>query len=375
MIKIGIVGVGHMGSFHAKSLLENKIDQAKLVAVMDIDPSRLEPYQAIDDVKCYQTFQDFIEDKNIDAVIIATPHFDHPTLGKEVLLHHKHLLIEKPAGVYTKNVIELNEVAKLSNLSFSIMYNQRTNPLYIKLKSMIDNHEIGQIKRIIWIVTDWYRSTAYYQSSSWRATWEKEGGGVLLNQAPHQLDLWQWMFGMPNKIRAHMKFGAYRNISVENDVTVYLEYDSGCSGVFIASTIDAPGTNRLEVVGTKGNVIIEKGKMTFYRLKIEETVFDKIKHSNLFAQPPYEMIEFDEFKENAWGIQHQIVLNNFVNHIIENKPLIAPGVEGVFGLTISNAMHLSAFTDKTIELKDFNHDQFLRELEKRINEEKKHAQA
>ncbi|AUD65896.1 hypothetical protein BK011_09440 [Tenericutes bacterium MZ-XQ] len=373
MIKIGIVGVGHMGSFHATSLLENKIEQAELVAVMDIDPSKLEPYQAIDEVKCYQTFQEFIEDKNIDAVIIATPHYDHPTLGKEVLLHHKHLLIEKPVGVYTKNVVELNEVAKQFNLSFSIMYNQRTNPLYIKLKSMIDNHEIGQIKRIIWIVTDWYRSTAYYQSSPWRATWEKEGGGVLLNQAPHQLDLLQWMFGMPNKIRAYMKFGAYRNISVENDVTSYLEYDSGCSGVFITSTIDAPGTNRLEVVGSKGKVIIEKGKMTFYRLKIEETEFDKIKHSNLFAQPPYEMIEFDEFKENAWGVQHQIVLNNFVNHIIEIKPLIAPGVEGVFGLTISNAMHLSAFTDKTIQLKDFNHDQFLRELEKRINEEKKHA--
>lgn len=373
MINVGIVGVGHMGSFHAKSLLDKKIENAKLVAVMDIDPTKLETYKAYKDIKCYQTFQDFIKDENIDSVIIATPHYEHPILGKEVLLHHKHLLIEKPAGVFTKNVFELNEIAKQSNLSFSIMLNQRTNPLYVKLKSMINDNEIGKIKRIIWIVTDWYRSTAYYQSSSWRATWEKEGGGVLLNQAPHQLDLWQWMFGMPNKIRAHMKFGAYRKISVENDVTAYLEYDSGCSGVFITSTIDAPGTNRLEIVGTKGKVIVEKGKMIFYRLKVEETLFDQIQHTNLFAQPPFETIEITDVSENAWGVQHQIIFNNFINHIIEKKPLIAPGIEGIFSLTISNAMHMSAFTDKTIKLKDFDHNQFFIELKKRINEEKKHA--
>ncbi|HAX03875.1 MAG: hypothetical protein A2Y45_07850 [Tenericutes bacterium GWC2_34_14] len=373
-LKIGIVGIGNMGSFHAESLYAGKITGAKLYAVMDIDEKRIAWAEKFEGVKLYHDFDMFIQDKEIDAVIIATPHYDHPTLGLEVIKHNKHLLIEKPAGVFTKNVRILNEKAKASDLIFSIMFNQRTNPVYQQIKELMDTNQLGELRRVNWIVTNWYRSTSYYESGGWRATWEKEGGGVLLNQAPHQLDLLCWMFGMPKKVLSHMAFGAHRHIAVENDVTTLMKYANGASGVFITSTFDAPGTNRLEVVGSKGRLLAENGRLIFDKLLMDESVFDKERHENLFAVPPHERITYD-VKENPWGIQHNIILQNFVNHILHQEPLMSPGVEGIMGLTLSNAMHLSAFTHQEISLDDMDEDLFIQELEKRIRLEKHHEKA
>jgi predicted dehydrogenase len=373
-LKIGIVGIGNMGSFHAESLYAGKIVGAKLDAVMDIDERRLVWAEKFDGVKRYRDFDLFIQDQEIDAVIIATPHYDHPTLGLEVIKNKKHLLIEKPAGVFTKNVRLLNEEAKTSGLVFSIMFNQRTNPVYQQIKELMDTNQLGELRRVNWIVTNWYRSTTYYESGGWRATWEKEGGGVLLNQAPHQLDLLCWMFGMPKKVLSHMTFGAHRNIAVENDVTTLMTYPNGATGVFITSTFDAPGTNRLEVVGSRGRLLAENGKLTFDRLLMDESIFDQEHHENLFAVPPHERITY-EVKENPWGIQHNIILQNFINHILHKEPLVSPGVEGIMGLTLSNAMHLSAFTHQEITLEDMDEDLFIQELEKRIRMEKHHEKA
>ena len=373
-LKIGIVGIGNMGSFHAESLYAGKIVGAKLYAVMDIDERRLVWAEKFDGVKRYRDFDLFIQDQEIDAVIIATPHYDHPTLGLEVIKNKKHLLIEKPAGVFTKNVRLLNEEAKTSGLAFSIMFNQRTNPVYQQIKELMDTNQLGELRRVNWIVTNWYRSTTYYESGGWRATWEKEGGGVLLNQAPHQLDLLCWMFGMPKKVLSHMTFGAHRNIAVENDVTTLMTYPNGATGVFITSTFDAPGTNRLEVVGSKGRLLAENGRLTFDRLLVDESIFDQEHHENLFAVPPHERITY-EVKENPWGIQHNIILQNFVNYILHQEPLLSPGIEGIMGLTLSNAMHLSAFTHQEITLEDMDEDLFIQELEKRIRMEKHHEKA
>jgi len=370
-IHIGIVGIGNMGSFHAESLFTGKIHNACLHSVMDIDQSRLDWAKKFEGVFTHNDFDTFIQDSELDAVIVATPHYFHPTLGLEVIQHKKHLLIEKPAGVFTKNVRILNRAAEQSQKVFSIMMNQRTNPLYQKIKEMIENNELGELRRINWIVTNWYRSTTYYRSGGWRATWEKEGGGVLLNQAPHQLDLLQWLFGMPKTITAFMNFGAHRHITVENDVTVFLSYHNGATGVFVTSTFDAPGTNRLEVIGSRGKLIAEQGNLTFYRLDMDEREFDSLHHENAFAAPPFKKEVF-EIKENPWGIQHQIILQNFVDAIRENKRLLAPGVEGIHGLTLSNAMHLSSFLQKTIECEHLDEELFIRELDKRIAMEKTH---
>src|SRR5690606_18674733 len=254
-VRVGVVGIGNMGSAHAVYLFENQIENGELAAVCDINPKRLEwaKNRFGDRVKLFEDAEAMFSSGTVDGVIIATPHYHHPSLAIAAFEKGLHVLCEKPAGVYTKQVREMNEAAKKSNKVFSMMFNQRTNPLYQKVRDLIVSGELGEIKRTNWIITNWYRSQSYYDSGSWRATWAGEGGGVMLNQSPHQLDLWQWTTGlMPKRVRAFCSFGKYRNIEVEDDVTTYVEYENGATGVFITSVGEAPGTNRFEIAGDRG---------------------------------------------------------------------------------------------------------------------------
>lgn len=363
-IRFGIIGIGNMGSIHAKNILKGEVPGATLTAVCDLNPSRLQwaNENLNDSVLLFDNAEALFEANVIDAVIIATPHYDHPGLAIKGFKHNLHVMCEKPAGVYTKQVREMNEAAKASDRVFGIMYNQRTNPLYQKLKDLIDTGELGEIRRINWIITDWYRSQSYYNSSSWRATWAGEGGGVLLNQDPHQLDLWQWICGMPKRVRAFCGFGKFHDIEVEDDVTAYVEYENGATGVFVTSTSDAPGTNRFEVSGDRGKIVIEDGKLTFWRNRILERQFNA-NYKEGFGQPEVWKCEIP-----VWGpnLQHVGVLRNFVEAITKGTKLLAPGEEGILGLTISNAMHLSAWTDQWVEL-PLDEDLYLSLLQDKIH--------
>ena len=209
----------------------------------------------------------------VDAVLIATPHYDHPPLAIKALEKGIHTLIEKPAGVYTKQVEQMNRAAEKSGLIFSIMYNQRTNPVYQKLRDLVLNGELGQLKRTNWII-DWYRPQSYYDSGGWRATWAGEGGGVLLNQDPIS-----WIYGRDlwyaGKSSGICSFGKFHNIEVEDEVTAYVEYENGATGVFVTSTGITPETNRLEIVGDKGKVVVEDNNIVFHRLRIPERQFNR----------------------------------------------------------------------------------------------------
>ncbi|KUP23016.1 Gfo/Idh/MocA family oxidoreductase [Paenibacillus sp. DMB5] len=348
-VRFGIIGVGNMGRAHAFSLL-NEVKGAELTAVCDISPERLEwaAEQLPEHVLRFSTAEELFTSGSIDAVLIATPHYDHPPLAIEALKHGLHVLIEKPAGVFTKAVQEMNDAAAQSDRKFGIMYNQRTNPLYKKLKELIASGELGEIRRTNWIITDWYRSQSYYNSGGWRATWAGEGGGVLLNQDPHQLDLWQWTTGMmPKRVRAFCQFGKYRDIEVEDDVTAYVEYENGATGLFITTTGEAPGTNRFEITGDNGKIVVEDGSLTFWRLRTPEPEFNAT-YTGGFGQPECWKCEIPVDKSN--GGSHQGILRNFTNAILNDEPLIAPGEEGIRGLTLSNAMYLSAWTDNWVEL-------------------------
>ncbi|WP_042202159.1 Gfo/Idh/MocA family protein [Paenibacillus camerounensis] len=348
-VRFGIIGVGNMGRSHAFSLL-NEVKGAELTAVCDISPQRLEwaAEQLPEHVLRFSSSEELFKSGSVDAVLIATPHYDHPPLAIEALKHHLHVLIEKPAGVFTKAVQEMNDVAAQSDRKFGIMYNQRTNPLYRKLRDLITSGELGEIRRTNWIITDWYRSQSYYNSGGWRATWAGEGGGVLLNQDPHQLDLWQWTTGMmPKRVRAFCQFGKYRDIEVEDDVTAYVEYENGATGLFITTTGEAPGTNRFEITGDNGKIVVEDGKLTFWRLRTPESEFNAT-YTGGFGQPECWKCEIPVDKNN--GGSHQGILRNFTNAILNDEPLIAPGEEGIRGLTLSNAMYLSAWTDNWVEL-------------------------
>ena len=381
-IRFGIVGIGQMGGSHASWLAEGKVAGAKLTAVCDINPAKKEwaNEKLPKDVKFFDNYIDMLDSKEIDAVLIATPHYDHPVIAIEALNRDLHTLVEKPAGVYTKKIREMNELAESKpHLVFGMMFNQRTNPLYQRIKEIVDNGEIGEIRRTNWIITTWWRPQAYYDMSSWRATWSGEGGGVLANQAPHQLDLWQWICGMPTKVRANLQFGSHRNIAVEDDVTAFVEYENGATGTFITCTHDILGTDRFEIHGDKGKIVVEGSKkVTVKRMKESENELNKrltfADVANLFrGEGMGDLFEVEEFEiPDQWGVQHINVMINFTEAILEGKKLLAPGTDGINGVILSNAMHLSSWTGKDIEL-PFDEDLYLEELNKRREAEKANA--
>ena len=342
-VRFGIVGFGNMGTGHCKYLNAGEIEGATLAAICDIKPAKLEmAKEAYPDVALFDNHMDMFKSGKIDAVIIATPHYFHPTIGIDAFNCGINVISEKPAGVYTKQVEEIMAVAKKSGLAYGMMFNQRTNPMYQKMREMVQGGELGSLYRCVWIITDWFRTQSYYDSGDWRATWDGEGGGVLLNQCPHQLDLWQWIFGMPTRIHAFCHEGKYHNIEVEDDVTAYAEYANGATGVFITTTGECPGTNRLEISGDKGKLVWEDGKLTHWALETPEREFCFTCQEG-FAQPKMTVTEIET--ENV-ELGHNGILQNFTNAILHGEELLAPGYEGINGLNISNAIHLSDWTGK-----------------------------
>lgn len=344
IVRIGIIGYGNMGSYHAANIINNNISRLVITSVCDINPEMLSSAKSTfnDSVDYYTNSDDLIAADNIDAVLICTPHYSHPEIAINARNHDLHVLVEKPAGVYTRQVRQMNETFKDSGLVFAIMYNQRTNPIYKKLKEIISSGELGEIRRTNWIITNWYRSQSYYDSSSWRATWSGEGGGVLLNQDPHQLDLLLWTTGLvPDRVRAFCSFGKMHDIEVEDDVTAYIEYSNGATGVFITSTFETPGTNRLEISGDMGKIVLENDELIFYKNKISEREFNSTWDKG-FGSPEFEKIVVPVSENNP---QHNGILQNFTDAILDNAALIAPGEEGINGLQLSNSFHLSTWLD------------------------------
>ena len=360
-VRMGIIGVGNMGSSHAKNILGGRVPDMVLTAIADLKEERRNwARENLPGVEIFDDASKMMDSGLIDAVIVATPHYDHPRLVKEALSKGLHAMCEKPAGVYTKAVREINEFAQKQDKIYAIMFNQRTNCVYRKMKEIVDSGEMGAIRRTNWIITNWFRSQSYYDSGAWRATWDGEGGGVLLNQCPHNLDLWQWICGMPCKVRAFCHNGKWHDIEVEDDVTAYVEYPNGATGVFVTTTSDAPGTNRLEIDLDGGRLVCDGNKLWQYKLDTPIPEFHKT-YKGGFGSPKGEEVEVETDGENP---QHCGVLKAFAEKILGKGELVASGVEGINGLTISNAMHLSSWLDKTVEL-PLDEDLFLEELNKR----------
>jgi predicted dehydrogenase len=346
-VRIGMIGIGNMGSAHAKSIFDKKINGLRLVAVCDVDSSKREwAKNHLDGVQIFEDEKAMIQADILDAVLIATPHYIHPDIAILAFAHGLHVLSEKPAGVFTRQVELMNQAALQAGTVFSMMYNQRTNPIYRKVRDMVQGGELGELKRCVWIITNWYRTQHYYDSGSWRGTWAGEGGGVLMNQCPHNLDLWQWIFGMPVKMSGFCSYGKYHDIEVEDDVTAYAEYANGATAVLITTTGEYPGTNRLEISGDKGKIIVEDQKIRYWELETpEREVCVNSKES--FASIPF---HYSEVKTEGVETSHNGILQNFTNAILHGEELIAPGVEGIKGLSLSNAILLSDWLGKPVEL-------------------------
>ncbi len=361
-VRLGIIGVGNMGSGHIANILAGRCPEIEVAAVADINPARLEYAQSkIPGVAVFNTAEEMLDSGLVEAVIVAVPHYFHPKYVMECFKRGIHVMCEKPAGVYTKQVKEMNEAAKSAGVVFGMMFNQRTDCLYRKMRELVQSGKYGNIRRTNWIITNWYRPQAYYDSGAWRATWSGEGGGVLLNQCPHNLDLWQWICGMPSKVHTHMYFGKWHDIEVEDDVTTFVEYPNGATGTFITSTGDAPGTNRFEITMDGARIIADGRKLLLTELEMPEPEFTRVNKS-AFAAPHCTTVEVETDGKNE---QHSGVLNAFAGAILRGEPLVAGGEEGIKGLTISNAMHLSAWLGKEIEI-PFDDELYYSELMKRV---------
>lgn len=364
-VRFGIIGLGNIGIVHAKNFLEGKIENGVLGAICDINPAMIDRIHGLEggkDIPAFDDYKKMYASGLIDAVIVAVPHYFHPQMTIDALNAGINAISEKPAGVYTKQVKEMNAVAAKSDKLFSVMFNQRTNCLYRKMKEYVQNGTIGEVKRVNWIITDWYRPQSYYDSGAWRATWKEEGGGVLFNQSPHQLDLLQWVTGMmPSKVHSFCHFGKWHDIEVEDDVTCYLEFPNGATGVFVTSTADAPGTNRFEILGNNGKLICENNTLRLWINDIGEREYNATCTSG-HGEPKATEVTVETDGKNP---QHAGIANNFANAILGIEPLFVDGKEGINGVELMDAMLLSTWLGKAVEL-PIDDDLYLSELNKRI---------
>ena len=355
VLKVAIIGIGNMGSAHALCISSGEIEGLCLCAVCDVEERKLNTFaEKYPHISVYTDYRELLKNNMIDAVIIAVPHPYHAEIAIAALKSGKHVLLEKPADISVSRVQKLNEEAQRSGRIFGIMFNQRTHPLFKKARDIVRGGMLGELKRTVWIVTNWYRTQSYYNSSDWRATWSGEGGGVLLNQAPHNLDLWQWICGMPESVTAFLDIAKYHNIEVEDDATILTRYKNGATGTFITSTGEYPGTNRLEISGDKGKLVLENGTLKWWQLKTSE------REVCFSSEESFANIDYDyfEFREDECESGHKRILRNFADSVLYGDELIAPGTDGIYELTLSNAAYLSNFNgNKEIAL-PFDTDEF-----------------
>ena len=343
-VRFGIVGMGNIGKHHAGYLRAGQVPGCELVSVCSPSPQKLESYRPL---KIHSDPLALIRSGEIDALLIATPHYQHTPLGIAALEAGLHVMVEKPIAAHKADAERLIAAAAAHPKQvFGAMFQLRTEPRYVKIKALLQAGELGRLMRINWINTDWFRTDAYYSSSAWRATWRGEGGGVLLNQALHNLDTVYWLLGAPSRVRAFSKLGAYHNIEVEDEVTAYLEWSEGATGVFVTSTAEAPGTNRLEICGSRGRLVLENDRLTFQRTEVDTLEYSRTAKSG-FAKPELWNVEVPFTNAPS---QHASLMQNFVESIREGKALIAPGQDGIGSVELANAILYSSLTQSTVDL-------------------------
>ncbi|HQY33221.1 MAG TPA: Gfo/Idh/MocA family oxidoreductase [Actinotalea sp.] len=380
VVRLGIIGLGQQGGMYAAVITQGMVPHMTVGAICDIDPAKRDLARSTyPGVPVFEDYLEMLDSGDVDAIITTVPHYLHPEMGIAALGRGIHALVDKPAGVYTQQANELIDFAATKpELTFGIMFNQRMNPLYQRLKAIVEAGEIGKVLRSNWIITTWWRPQGYYDSSAWRATWGGEGGGVLVNQAPHQLDLWQWICGIPTSVYAKLGYGVGRDIVVENEVTALVDYGDGVTGTFVTCTYDIAGTDRFEILGDKGKIVVENSKTaTVTRLHQPEAELSaamdmsdvmklfmgQVDLDTLYTQETFE-------SESPWGQQHSDVLENFALNVLDGTPLIAPGADGINGVRLANAIHLSSWTGREVPL-DFDEGEYLALLNDRIRAEGK----
>jgi predicted dehydrogenase len=284
---------------------------------------------------------------DVDAVVIATPHVEHVALASEALSARRHVLVEKPLGVHKADcarVLAVHAGLGPEPPVFGVVHDYRAEPRFIWLRKMLGTGEFGRVERVVWQATDWYRTQAYFHGSSWRGRFASEGGGLLVNQAPHLLDLLLWLFGVPVRVTGMCRFGRFHEIEVEDDVTAMLDFPSGMSALIVASSGEAPGTNRLDVSCDKGRIVLEEGGATVHRNREPASAH---RRREACGRPLADVERLEFPARRATGVE---VLANFVAAIRGGTPLLAPAHEAATAVEVANAILWSSLLERPLAL-------------------------
>ncbi|NLZ81465.1 MAG: Gfo/Idh/MocA family oxidoreductase [Clostridiales bacterium] len=368
-VRIAIIGIGAMGKKYALQIFQNQVDNMELAAIVcRNEPGRNWAREQFDEkVKLFSSSDELFEHTEyFDGVLIVTPHKEHPRLAKEAFSKGIHVFSDKPAGIYTKEVREMNQAAKKAGVAFAMMFHKRTIPIYRYVKEMLEKGELGDLNRVTWVSTKSFRTKKYHQSSAWRSSWKGEGGGLLMNQAQHPLDLWQWFFGMPVNVLGLVDFGKYNDFKVDDNSTLLMEYENGMRGMFISSTGEGTGEERVEIVGTAGRVILEENTLKYWNYTMPMDKFMEINQEQE-AQIPY---IYKEREFENYANPYIAMLENFADHILNKTPLIVKGEDGINALELANAAYLSAWENKKISI-PIEDDIYYEALQEKIAEEEK----
>lgn len=381
-VRLGIIGLGVEGQAYANFITSGMVPNMEIGAVSDVNPA-LEEKATEYGVKFFTDYKELVTSGLVDAVVTTVPHYLHPEVGIFALENGVHALVEKPVGVYTKQAQRLIDVARSKpDLKFGVFFNQRTNQLYKDLRELMVSGELGALRHTTWTITNWWRPQGYFDMSAWRATWGGEGGGVLVNQAPHQLDLWQWICGVPKSVFAKVQFGFRRDIAVEDEVNALVSFENGATGSFMTATHDIVGTDRLEILCDSGKIVVENSKdVTIWRLNKPEQELSKNMSMEQVVQLFRGQLDTSTFmsKEtkqysSVWGEQHSEVMRNFAAAIAGDEELLAPGADGIHGVRLANAIHLSAWSGEEVSIENFDDNHFLEQLNQKIRQEGKFAE-
>ena len=371
-MKLGIAGIGVIGESYLKLFKEGRIKEGEVAAVASRNTQRVEKILEklnLQEVRVYGSLKEMLEKESLSGVIITTPHKLHVSMMKEALQMGVSVLTDKPLSSTRKEAEEMAVFAKdYPDLVKGVLFNKRANPIHKEIKKIIESGELGILRRALYEVTDYYRSHRYYEESGWRGTYEEEGGGVLMNQAVHQMDLLTWFTDLPKEVMAFLKEGSHRPMTTENDAYLHLFYEGGGVGHFITSTHESPGVHRLELSFDQGQILMENEKtLKITKLQEPEEDFSR-KTETLFAHVPgtLEVKEFEPLEDKE---EHVRTIENFIRAIEGKEKIQSSLEEAVKSITLVNAAYLSHFTGKKGAM-DFSLEEYDRELHRKIQEER-----
>lgn len=339
-VRIGVIGVGGMGSGHLTCVQE--LPNCELTAVCDIDPAVCKAKSEAAGVPGFVDYRELLASGLVDAVTIATPHYDHPVIAIAAFERGLHVLSEKPIAVQVSAADAMIAAAKASGRKFAVMFQMRTEAVFVAAKRIVERGGLGEIYRTNAVVA-WYRSQAYYDSGGWRATWLGEGGGVLINQAPHMIDIFTWLGGLPRTIEASVRTRLH-DIEVEDEAFATLTYANGAHGYFYASTTEAPGTDAIEIAGDLGKIRIQDGKLRYWKVTPSVSGHNQTA-TEMWSGPKCDEVTV-ELPDTKTG--HRAIIENFADAILHDTPLIAPGPEGLNAMEMINGIILSGRRGKPV---------------------------